>query len=1565
MTTTAAYHTAPLGRAGATTSASATTTTSTTPTSSIPLRPRRPGAPSPQPQPEEYVIALHSYTPPQGMTTCIAFHAGDVILVHSKDPGGWWDGSLAGQRGWFPSNYVSGDLGAAGAAGAGSSKPDTPTSSSSTPSSSSTTPRTPTQPSPTRAPRSPHTHARPRIPHAFTDAPHPHPPPRSHPAASASASASASPHGSPTKSTSATRVSPGTLSPPLSAAAFFSPNHGHAHSPQSSISTAATSTLSHARSGTSVTSATSASSGHSRALLTAQHTRSNTSLPPTTAATAALSPGSKPGTLDAVHKSVLLLSRAAHARRRSHYGGAAACVVSSVRTVLTAAECLSRSSGQLERWPELREARKDVLGCLGGIVKRAKALGGQPERAEGAGREKEGHELQEGGAGKGPEKGQEGAHEERKAEVEMETGMGMELDSEAETRELEHMLLLAEEVLVRIRHLVDVALRCGIDVPGATLSSDGAGGLPGASGGSSVGTAGGVLASPQLDELESMRTPTPASAPLNANANANAQPALPRVVETDAEGDRAQHRPPPKPRVQAAIAAHRARSLADLRAKHAREEPPPPPTPVAGGVLGKSQGRPAEEAGRNGNGTGTGTGRERGGSESSTSAGHSGSSQSGSMASLSSVASAASDRDAGAALGSSVNGGPIVRTPGELTQLLKHTQDASVSLFAALIGHVQTHSSGGHAASHARLVEVAAGAVGKLREAMWVVDAVVNHLAGKGRDKGVERLINARRGLWRLAGEVVDAAAGLTRGPAPGLAGEPASAEEEKKERLTKRGFEALRAVGDCVVAVKMGLAGIGPAESIKLDELASVEAFIRGGVVSALPGGNSGPTASLGPGGRPGTASGRGKETLDALAIKAARLLSLREEYLEEEEEEEEEEDDDEEEQDEHGHTPVPDVNQDTLRPKQLAKDVASTAPSSEVADAQSGTSESGHSTTSQATLTHSHSQSQSLSFSARPPAPLRILTGFGIAPSDGPVSPESGRLSEDGLNDLNIPLRSPTAFADPSRQQLQLQLPMPSFTALMDEKFDIGDLTYKPQTKLSGEASDWLTTDPDDPADVILNPDETVIGGTLPALVKRMTSHVATTELSFSASFFMTFRLFSTPLDLVDCLVQRWDVKLPVAPGGRAMTKIEHQVWHDRMLIPIRLRILNFVKTWLESHWRAETDGPALAPLQFFVDQAPDGMLKAASRKINDLIATRRLRPESIYNKYAAATISQANAPRGLDRTKSFDRMRSVTPLPGGNGAASYMSANPPPAPIVSRSLYSSLRAIPPPPINVTDFDPMELARQLSIMENKLYMSIQAQELLDLGKSGAPPAVSIKAITSLSTAITGLITDSVLREQQELKKRANLLKYYIKVAERSFELKNFSLLFSILAALTSSTVLRLSKTWAGVSSKYRTKLDELRKVTDYTRNYSEYRSRLRETEPAAVPFLGVYLTDITFCNGGNPSHRPSPVRSDVQLINFNKYRKLARIVSDMQRFQKAYNLLEISEAQRFLQSVLQESRTSEDHKDLYRRSLLIEPRETAGEPASADSVRTRTDIFGWAARSLGQTNPANPVVA
>ena len=59
----------------------------------------------------EYVLAMHDFEPQQPNATCLAFKAGQIIRVFNRDPSGWWDGEVDSRRGWFPSNYVTSEVG--------------------------------------------------------------------------------------------------------------------------------------------------------------------------------------------------------------------------------------------------------------------------------------------------------------------------------------------------------------------------------------------------------------------------------------------------------------------------------------------------------------------------------------------------------------------------------------------------------------------------------------------------------------------------------------------------------------------------------------------------------------------------------------------------------------------------------------------------------------------------------------------------------------------------------------------------------------------------------------------------------------------------------------------------------------------------------------------------------------------------------------------------------------------------------------------------------------------------------------------------------------------------------------------------------------------------------------------------------------------------------------------------------------------------------------------------------------------------------------------------------------
>ncbi|KAF4617170.1 hypothetical protein D9613_005882 [Agrocybe pediades] len=466
------------------------------------------------------------------------------------------------------------------------------------------------------------------------------------------------------------------------------------------------------------------------------------------------------------------------------------------------------------------------------------------------------------------------------------------------------------------------------------------------------------------------------------------------------------------------------------------------------------------------------------------------------------------------------------------------------------------------------------------------------------------------------------------------------------------------------------------------------------------------------------------------------------------------------------------------------------------------------------------------------------------------------------------------------------------------LEEKIIRGDLPNVPYNQhIPGQdPSMWMFGHDYSLDDVAYNSEGHLVGATMDVLVEKMTPHDSIVDPAFAAIFFMTFRLFSSPTELVDVIISRYNLLPP--PG---LSNEDLHLWQQRKGIPVRLRVSNFIKMWVESYWRPGVDDVALPALETFTRDGLAVLFQGPAHRIMNLINMRRQ--------------SSSNAPNPFsDRTR--DPGMQINPPTGGLTPKS----DTPPLPIINDKPLKRLRQGDYASVVVTDLDPTELARQLTIKECNLYCAIQPEEILESGQENGTPPVNVRAISSLSTAITGWVAESILNEP-DLKKRTQLVKFFVKVAHRATELHNFSTSRSILAALDSSVISRLRQTWAGLSAKYKNQLEALRRLADHSRNYHEYRSKLRNTAPPAVPFLGLYLTDVTFCREGNPSHRASPTNPSKMLINFNKYHKLARIVQDMQRFQVAYHLLSVDPLQDYLTVALENARHHGDLQDLYRR--------------------------------------------
>lgn len=112
---------------------------------------------------------------------------------------------------------------------------------------------------------------------------------------------------------------------------------------------------------------------------------------------------------------------------------------------------------------------------------------------------------------------------------------------------------------------------------------------------------------------------------------------------------------------------------------------------------------------------------------------------------------------------------------------------------------------------------------------------------------------------------------------------------------------------------------------------------------------------------------------------------------------------------------------------------------------------------------------------------------------------------------------------------------------------------------------------------------------------------------------------------------------------------------------------------------------------------------------------------------------------------------------------------------------------------------------------------------------------------------------------------------------------------------------------------------VDHASKLFNSSKVYTAYREALRNCNPPAVPYLGVYLTDLTKIEEGN-----SDLKSG--LINFRKRELIANVLNEI----RLYQISTFScDTDRNLVTLLCSLPRNSD-EILYKMSLLREPRES-----------------------------------
>ncbi|KAL6044400.1 cell division cycle-related protein [Balamuthia mandrillaris] len=159
-----------------------------------------------------------------------------------------------------------------------------------------------------------------------------------------------------------------------------------------------------------------------------------------------------------------------------------------------------------------------------------------------------------------------------------------------------------------------------------------------------------------------------------------------------------------------------------------------------------------------------------------------------------------------------------------------------------------------------------------------------------------------------------------------------------------------------------------------------------------------------------------------------------------------------------------------------------------------------------------------------------------------------------------------------------------------------------------------------------------------------------------------------------------------------------------------------------------------------------------------------------------------------------------------------------------------------------------PLELARQLSLLESKIFRAIQPRELLGQGWSKKETAdqlaPNVKAMIQNSNRITSWVQTEIVKCADETQRRVSIIRRFIRIAEWCEKLHNLNAVLEITAGLSSAAIHRLKETWKLVPKKDMRIYERLRASFVSDNNYKAYRELLQSFECPLVPYLGfLYL--------------------------------------------------------------------------------------------------------------------------
>lgn len=297
----------------------------------------------------------------------------------------------------------------------------------------------------------------------------------------------------------------------------------------------------------------------------------------------------------------------------------------------------------------------------------------------------------------------------------------------------------------------------------------------------------------------------------------------------------------------------------------------------------------------------------------------------------------------------------------------------------------------------------------------------------------------------------------------------------------------------------------------------------------------------------------------------------------------------------------------------------------------------------------------------------------------------------------------------------------------------------------------------------------------------------------------------------------------------------------------------------------------------------------------------------------------------------------------------------------------------------LSIWDFDQLELARQWTIIDYSLFVSIplnsylgsKAAWSLPRGKRGVP---QLRAVIDRFNATSLWATSSIL-DLATPELRALMYVSLVEFALKLHSLGNYCSLMAIITALQQGSISRLSKTLYLINKQDKDKLTKLHKLMSGNKNYILYREeivekisnfsydirgnviekdniKMDENFQCVVPHLAAHLGEMATIIEGNPDYLPDA----PHLINLSKIRLITRAINTIAIMrQQKYNFIPIRlisivinrELKQFV--YLNGIESTNKGRLLYDKSVKLEPDDENDSDECSESESSGSDISSY----------------